>query len=74
VSLDGAADRVECHLADIAHEAEGAVVTKWAAVIEVILPDGTPDLWMMTSTGTKAWDTMGMLDYMMAQERAKVHE
>ncbi len=74
MSLDGAANTVESHLADVAHEHEGAVVTKWVAAVEVILPDGTRDLWMMTSTGMTEWDAIGMLDYTATRERSKVRD
>lgn len=52
------------------HE-QGALVTRWVALIETIDSDGHPGLWTTTSDGLKAWDTVGMLGHAMDLQRAQ---
>lgn len=49
----------------------GALVTRWVALIETIGHDGQAGLWTTTSSGLKAWDTVGMLGHALDLQRAQ---
>ena len=71
---DEAAERlagiVQGLLADAVHQADGSIVTKYVAAVEVIDPSGECALWGLASPGLKAWETVGMLEYLRDIERA----
>lgn len=52
------------------HE-NGALVTRWVALIETIDHDGQAGLWTTTSDGLKAWDTVGMVGHALDLQRAQ---
>lgn len=46
----------------------GEMVLRWIAVVEVMDVDGSKGLYSMVSPGLQAWEGLGMLRYMQAQQ------
>lgn len=53
-------------------EHEGGLVTKWVALVESVNADGERGLWVMTSDGVTAWDSLGLLQYAHHVELAAI--
>jgi hypothetical protein len=48
----------------------GALVTQFVVIAEVIGTEGERAMWIDTHDGATRWDTYGLLEYAMNQERA----
>lgn len=46
--------------------------TKWVFAAEAIGADSDRGLWFVVSQDAKPWDTMGMMEYALAVERAAI--
>jgi len=53
---------------------EGSIVNKWIAIVEILDQDGDIALWTFVSDSTKAWDTMGMLEYGLLIQKVALEE
>jgi hypothetical protein len=50
------------------------MATKWLALVEVMDGDGERALYMTTSDGMKAWDSLGLLMFGVQHEQSQVGE
>ena len=48
----------------------GDLVTRWVALVETMAPDGERALIVTAQPGSRAWDTLGLLQYAMQLEQA----
>ncbi len=51
---------------------DGALVTKWVTVVEVIGSDGKPARWTVTNDDSPPWDTLSLLDFAAQTQRAEI--
>jgi hypothetical protein len=51
---------------------EGAMVTKWVALVETVDVSGDRGMWTLTSEPIKAWDTVGMLQHALYVQQVHV--
>jgi hypothetical protein len=51
---------------------QGALLTKFLAVVETIESDGTRALWLLPSPGMMQWDSIGLIEYARRVEMRRV--
>lgn len=71
-------EQIEQHvrdaLADLMAKIDtGGMVTGYALLIEVVGSDGERALWTMAPSESKAWDTLGLLQYGLTKQQAQMH-
>lgn len=64
--------RIEAALGQIIGEVEGGFVSRWSVVIESAEANGERGVWIMAPADAKSWDTLGMLNYAVAVEQARI--
>lgn len=52
---------------------EPGMVSQWVVLCEVLAPDGSRVLWMITDDDQMAWDTKGLLAHAVDVQRAKTY-
>ena len=53
-------------------EEGGSLLTRFVVVAETVGPDGKRGLWRLAHQGASAWDTLGLIAYVDAEERASI--
>jgi len=69
-AVDELKDQVHSDIATRVGAFDGSMLVKYVALIEVISDDGERALLALTSKDIKAWETLGMFEYMRQLEQA----
>jgi hypothetical protein len=57
-------------LADVLDRHEHSMLNRWVVVLESVRPTGDRILYCTAPVDALAWDTLGLLDFAITQERA----
>lgn len=50
----------------------GGFATTWVCLISSVEQDGSKSVWLLADKNMRAWESMGLLEYGLASERAEV--
>jgi hypothetical protein len=63
---------VDAALSQVIGQNEGSIVSRWIVLAETVDQAGDRGVWQLSSARSTPWDTLGLLEYAVSEERANL--